>query len=104
VVDGEGQGRGEHPCAVGSTRGGTPGDEVETEGEASGEGFFRVVAEVLVAVDLDRGECSSTQKVAGPSGKTITRLLAGQLVCETCADRLPQWPLCKSYPSSEKTY
>lgn len=84
-MDGKGREREEHPCAVGSNWGGTPGDEVETEGEASGEGFFRVVAEVLVVVDLDRGECSST-KVAGPSGKTITRLLAGQLVCETCAD------------------
>ena len=58
MVDGKGQGREEHPHAVGSILGQTPGAEVETEGEALGEGFSRVVVEVGVVADLDQGERS----------------------------------------------
>ena len=50
---GKGRGRGEHPRVVGSILGQTSEAEVETEGEALGEGFLRVVVEVGVVVDLD---------------------------------------------------
>lgn len=50
---GKGRGRGEHSCAVGPILGQTSEAEVETEGEALGEAFLRVVVEVGVVVDLD---------------------------------------------------
>ena len=50
--DGEGQGREAHQRAVGSIPGRTSGPGVETGGEALGEVFLRVVAEVGVVVDL----------------------------------------------------
>lgn len=53
VVDGEGQGREERSRAVGPILGQTSEDEVETEGEALGGVFIRVVEEVGVVVDLD---------------------------------------------------
>ena len=57
-MDGKGRGREGHPREVGSIPGRTRGAEVETEGEALGEVFFRVVVEVGVVADLDLEEHS----------------------------------------------
>lgn len=53
MVGGEGRGREERPHAVGPIPGQIPGAGVETEGEVSGEVFFRVVGGGGVAVGQD---------------------------------------------------
>ena len=72
MVVGKGQGQGEHPHAVGSILEQTSEAEVETEGEALGEGFLRVVVEVDVVADLDLGAHSQTSKVAGSGTVTCS--------------------------------